>query len=54
MIDYSIELSWKWTVYPGEKRMGVFIMICIDVIKMAEELSVQESILLQIYKPSMN
>ena len=54
MIDYSIELAWKWTVSPGEKRMGVFIMICIDAIKTAEGLSVQESLLLQIYKPSMN
>ena len=54
MIDYSIDLAWKWTISPGEKKMGVFILICIDVIKMVEELNVQESVLLQIYKPSMN
>ena len=52
--DYSIELAWKWTTPPGVKKMGVFIMICTDVMKMVEGYSVQESVLLQIYRPSLN
>jgi len=51
--DYPIELAWKWTTPPDEKKMGVFIMIC-TIMKMAEGLNARDSLLLQIYQPSMN
>jgi hypothetical protein len=52
--NFSIELTWSWITPPGEKKMGVFIMICTDVMGKETELKSTDSVLLTVFKPSMN
>lgn len=58
LLDYaewkcSINLAWKWTTPPSEKKMGVFTMIC-TIAAMENESNVLDSLHLIVYRPGIN